>query len=395
MLRLNSNLVLDVLRICLSVIIPNITVSKNKKSSFAISDIKLGTAYLQASCNFEVSDYNFNLLIVKQRESFKDNKSEDFRDNITKLLDVEKIGPSLKKKLPTASKSAEQPIAVFYSTKRSLITEKEASKSAAIGGQAVAFAEALSDNRAFNLKTFAQWFKVQQALGEETPLALKHIEVMKNAVSLFLPHFSNLDIIETDGELNFTIEKAGVVLSIQQLSDGERGVLALVLDIARRLSQANPGLENPLRDGNGIILIDELDLHLHPKWQRSIVENLTRVFPNCQFIVTTHSPQIIGEVKPDFITVIDNGTHRPANSFGVDSSRVLEEILDTAPRNKDVDILLNKLYKSIDEEKLDNAKEQIAQLILVLGPNDPEITRSTTMVSFLEDNLADETNKEK
>ncbi|MEJ7827020.1 MAG: AAA family ATPase [Segetibacter sp.] len=356
--------VLDALRICLSIILPNITASKSRKDSFAISDIKIGSNTLQVSCDFEFKNSAFNLLIQKQRESNIVNNPGNPREQVTATPDKELITPSLTE----ATKLPNQPIGVFFSTKRSLISEKAPTKSSAVGGQSAAFADALSDSREFNLNIFAQWFKVQQELGKENRAALKNLEVLKTAVSQFLPQFSNLDITEEDDKTFFTIEKAGTTLSIEQLSDGERGVLALVLDIARRLSQANPGSENPLRDGTGTILIDELDLHLHPKWQRSIVENLTRVFPSCQFIVTTHSPQIIGEVKPDFITVIDNGTHRPASSYGVDSSRVLDEILDTPPRNKDVDALLNQLYKSIDEEKLDAAKEQIAQLILVLGP---------------------------
>src|SRR5690606_19957875 len=120
-----------------------------------------------------------------------------------------------------------------------------------------------------------------------------------------------------DDQYTLTVDKGKTTLNINQLSDGERGVLALVMDIARRLYQANPGLNDPLKEGEAVILIDELDLHLHPKWQRSIVENLIRVFPNCQFIASTHSPQIIGEVEPKSITVIDNGTNKPATSYGM------------------------------------------------------------------------------
>jgi hypothetical protein len=69
--------------------------------------------------------------------------------------------------------------------------------------------------------------------------------------------------------------------------------------------------------------------------------------------------------------------------------------LDTVPRNKEVDALLNLLYKSIDEEKLDLAKEQISHLILVLGSNDPEVIRSSTMISFLEDEITNEADTKK
>ena len=109
-------------------------------------------------------------------------------------------------------------------------------------------------------------------------------------------------------------------------------MLALVLDLARRLSQANPSLDDPLSEGHAVVLIDEIDLHLHSKWQRQIVHNLAAAFPGCQFIATTHSPQVIGEVEHNRIQIIANGeVYSPTHSFGVDSSRVLEEIMDVTP----------------------------------------------------------------
>ena len=81
------------------------------------------------------------------------------------------------------------------------------------------------------------------------------------------------------------------------MSDGYRITIALVADIAARLAEANPsaessGLDNPL-NANGIVMIDEIDLHLHPKLQREILRRLTKIFPNVQFVVSTHSPNVV------------------------------------------------------------------------------------------------------
>ena len=382
---------LEALRVCLSQIQPELSVSRGRKENFELSDIKIGASTLQVSCDFEVENHDFNLLIHKQRETVKDNQHiGNVRDQATDTPDTVAFNPEIKAVFPYTEKETTQPLALFFSTRRSLMVDRNPGNSASAGGQAVAFAEALSATREFNLRLFTDWLRSQQVLGEENPTLLKSIEVIKNAVYGFLPGFSNLQILEEDGKRTLSIDKDGTTLQINQLSDGERGVLSVVIDIARRLYQANPGLEDPLTKGKAIILIDELDLHLHPKWQRSIVENLTRVFPNCQFIATTHSPQIIGEVKAESITIIDNGIHKPASSYGVDSSRVLEEILDVSPRNKEVDTLLQSLNKALDEEKLDDAKDKIQKLIVILGPNSPEVTRSTTMLSFLEDDFEDE-----
>ncbi len=381
--------VLDALRISLSRVLPQITKYSSQKHSFNFGDITIGLNSLQVSCDFYFNSKSFNFLYVKQRESVIGNKPGSPRESVYEVGDVEKITPPLSEIIPT--KIDLTPLALFFSTKRSIISDKTVSGHATAGGLAAAFSESLSANRENNLRLLKDWFKVQIALGEERPLGLKHINVLKDAVESFLPGFKDLRIEETDDKSSIVIDKNGTTLDlIRQLSDGERGVLAMVLDLARRLSQANPHVENPLKEGTAIVLIDELDLHLHPKWQRRIVDNLTRTFPNCQFIATTHSPQIIGEVKPNMITIIDKTIYSPPNSYGLDSSRLLEEVLDTIPRNRNVDSMLKDLSLLINKTELKKAKSLLKELSEILGHNDPEIIRSNTMISFLENDLLDE-----
>jgi len=92
-------------------------------------------------------------------------------------------------------------------------------------------------------------------------------------------------------------------LSLNQLSDGEQRLFSLFVDIARQLSINNPNVK--LGEGKAIVLIDEIDVHLHPKWQRRIVPALEDLFPNCQFIATTHSPFVIQATHRNRITSID------------------------------------------------------------------------------------------
>ena len=117
----------------------------------------------------------------------------------------------------------------------------------------------------------------------------------EESVRRFLPSYQNLRQ-EGDGRPQLLIDRNSTTIPVRHLSDGERGSLALVLDLTRRLAQANPGMDDPASEAEAVVLIDEIDLHLHPKWQRQIVRNLTVAFPRCQFIATTHSPQVIGEV---------------------------------------------------------------------------------------------------
>ena len=135
-----------------------------------------------------------------------------------------------------------------------------------------------------------------------------------------------------------------------------------------------------------MVLIDEIDLHLHPKWQREIVRKLTVTFPHCQFIATTHSPQVIGEVEHDRIHILtEDGAFPPTHSFGVDSSRVLEEIMEADPRTREVLELLDRIKREIDHDAFGRAREALSQLIRRVGNDDPEVTRIRMLLEFLEE----------
>jgi predicted ATP-binding protein involved in virulence len=159
----------------------------------------------------------------------------------------------------------------------------------------------------------------------------------------------------------------------------------MVLDLTRRLAQANPGMTDPAAQAEAIVLIDEIDLHLHPQWQRQIMQNLTTAFPKCQFIATTHSPQVIGEVSHDRIQIISRGqVYSPPQSFGVDSSRVLEEIMEVGPRTEVVQTLLSDISKAVEGKNYGDARKLVAKLIEQVGENDPEVTRTRTLLEFMD-----------
>ena len=107
-------------------------------------------------------------------------------------------------------------------------------------------------------------------------------------------------------DLVVLLKKQGPHL-FRNLSDGQRIVLTLVGDMARRAAILNPHLgDAALRNTPGVVTIDELDLHLHPNWQRRIIHDLKTTFPSLQFIATTHSPQLIGEAQPEEIRMLDD-----------------------------------------------------------------------------------------
>jgi predicted ATP-binding protein involved in virulence len=346
--------VLDALRICMSRILPSITKSRTKAMSFSVGDIRSGFPFLDVELLFEHNKQEFRFTRRQWNQSFvADNtqnidrlkreilNSNRLRDRARNLLreldtshgvaDTDNFSPSHAVLKKSASESRICPNCIYFSTNRSIASSAIASKSKAAGEAAAAYAEALAP-RPLYLAQFADWIRVQNALVTEHRTAARHVTVLRSAVRQFLPNYKDLRP-DPKTKSRLVIDHSGVTLDASQLSDGERGVLALVLDIARRLSQANPSLADPLRDGEAIVLIDEIDLHLHPKWQRTIVEHLTGVFPRCQFIATTHSPQIVAAVEPEQIQLLtpDEVLH-PDRSLGMDSNWILRHLMEADDR---------------------------------------------------------------
>jgi predicted ATP-binding protein involved in virulence len=369
--------ILDALRICLSRILPEITQSKSSKIDFVKGDVKEGFETLLISCDFEVGQrelkwsYSFNkteskVLSSKPEESERSlskHRAARLREQRNETVDLsatESFTPGLLELFPDGRNSQPQLLAVYYSTKRAFFINSAKGAQAA-GGVAAAFADSLETDREYNLRALTYWYKAQEELAKEgNEISNKHIAVLNNAASRMMPGFTELSVSgEGDKELKFFIKKAGTKLSIEQLSDGERGILSVVLDLAKRLSQANPTLENPL-NAVAIILIDELDLHLHPKWQRTIVENLTRTFPNCQFIATTHSPQIIPTVAPERISLFkDNEIIRPEKSLGMDSNWILRHIMEADDRPEGSKEAIAHVEELINEGDFEQARAKI------------------------------------
>lgn len=121
-------------------------------------------------------------------------------------------------------------------------------------------------------------------------VTLKDLDVVRSAITTIFPDLSEPEI--KMNPLRFTIRKDGEVLSLDQLSDGYKTMLGLIVDLGARFATANPGLENPL-EADAVVMIDEIDLHLHPTWQQRVIGDMIRTFPGTQFILTTHSPYIV------------------------------------------------------------------------------------------------------
>ena len=152
------------------------------------------------------------------------------------------------------------------------------------------------------------------------------LEAVDRAIRVFLPEFENVEVL-TEPTLRLVVSKRGQQLDLTQLSDGERSLLAMMMDLCRRLSLANPELDDPLQ-GTGVVLIDEIELHLHPKWQREIVDKLRITFPNIQFILTTHSPFVVQTLREGELRLLgDSQEDDVLQDPGDYANRGLEEVV--------------------------------------------------------------------
>ncbi len=176
----------------------------------------------------------------------------------------------------------------------------------------------------------------------------------------------------------------GSVAAWEELSDGYHVYLGLVGDIARRAMLLNEhAATNAIELTPGVVLIDEIDLHLHPRWQRLALGGLRAAFPALQFVVTTHSPQVLSSAKNEQVRWLRDGkVVEGLNVEGRDTNSILRELMGTDERDEEGVKALKTLYAAIDKGELDDARKQVDYLRRRWGPYDTEMMRAE---GFLQD----------
>jgi len=232
--------------------------------------------------------------------------------------------------------------------------------------------------------TFVNWYINQ--VNRENSIKIKkgdlnvEIESLANIRSALKVFLSNIepstygDIIvhtEENQTNNFDyVPKQSLVIfkdenefSLDQLSDGERMIITLVAEIARRLVIANK--ENPLQ-GVGVVLIDEIELHLHPSWQRLVVKALEKTFPNLSFIFTTHSPLILSSLRRKSIKVVRNYLEVPTDElpdiYTATSDEILEKLMLAHDSYNPYEEELKEVDKLFNDMKIDEAHAKLQDI---------------------------------
>ena len=254
------------------------------------------------------------------------------------------------------------PVAIYYTTDRARLRLPQHLPTELPSGQQLANDRALS-SRIVDYRDFLSRYRVWASRNHSRTRA-----AFDSALGTFLKGFSEVSVEERP--LCLTVRKGIHRLSLTQLSDGERSFLAVLADMVRRLALANPDLKNPL-EGHGVVLLDELELHLHPTWQREVVENLRATFPNVQFIGATHSPFVIQSLRPGELIDLDPKEFREyadrsiediaENVMGVDLPQKSRRYLDMICAAERYFTLLRSAASPVEVQA---AEEQLSELTM-------------------------------
>jgi predicted ATP-binding protein involved in virulence len=277
--------------------------------------------------------------------------------------------------------SSDMPIFVTYSTHRMVYDINFTKQRMDRFDKKDAFDHAISAISDFS--AFFNWFySCEIALKEGNERARYFLNAIHEAVTEMLDGVTDLRLGSED---ELIVTKNGLDLSADELSDGEKCTLALFGDLARRLVLANAQKEDPLQ-GEGIVLIDEIELHMHTLWQRRVLSTLCRLFPNIQFLITTHSPQVLGEIGDEFniFAVMGqnrNVSFRPVKPLkGWDANYILEEFLGTSHINQETKTLIRRMYDAIGKRELATAEALVDQLEKMTDPANADVVKARILI---------------
>jgi predicted ATP-binding protein involved in virulence len=235
------------------------------------------------------------------------------------------------------------------------------------------------DGGASNFQAFLDWFREEEDVFNEQVVRgavgdgrASVLPAVRAAIEQLVPGASDLRVDRRPQRM--TVKLGDRRLDVASLSGGQLSLLAMVGDLARRLALLTPSGLNPL-DGDAIVLIDEVELHLHPGAQRTVMPTLRRVFPNAQFVISTHSPQVLSSLHQKNVRLLENFQlkNTTRGTWHRDTNNILESAFGDAGRPKAVAAKLNELRDAVDQDEIGKARELLRELRAEVEGEDPEL----------------------
>ena len=293
------------------------------------------------------------------------------------IEEIEKLGndsKKLKQKYGDCVTDSALPLVLYYGTDRII---REVPKRGHIKDFAVVDSLRNCFDNVNYFRDFYDWFKTEEdvelrELRDNKTYKNPRLDCVRTAIERMIKGYSNLRIELNPSRMLLTNQE-GMDLQIEQLSGGYKAVLSVIADIAKRLAIANPNSQNPLEE-EAVILIDEIDLHLHPKWQKTIVDDLKRTFPNCQFIISTHSPFVVQALSASELYDISSMQYagEQGNYKGWSIDAIQEKKMGVEKKTPMYNDKIERFSEAIDDERYEDAKKLYKELLEMVYPESQE-----------------------
>ncbi len=284
----------------------------------------------------------------------------------------------LGKLTPGADDRGAMPLAVYFPTNRSALDIPSRIHASEDETAFAAYDGALEDG-ASNFRGFFEWYRREEDLGNEArrrpPVdGVFHagLEFVLEAIEKLFPGGKRLRIERRPQRM--VLDRGEEVLDIAQLSDGEKCLVAMAGDLARRMVQVAPLDPAPL-DREVIVLVDEIELHLHPGLQRQILTRLRTAFPKAQLVVSTHSPQVLSSVQQRSVRLLEGFSYKrlDAGTWKRDTNSILDSAFGDSGRPPEIAKKLTALQRAVDEDDFVTARKLVGELRAEVEGVDPEV----------------------
>jgi predicted ATP-binding protein involved in virulence len=337
------------------------------------------TLYIENFFGEDTNRYDFDWK-VNAKNKFGDAETLNVKRKMNAILYSKEKNAALNVKLP---------IIAYYPTDRITPTTSQIAPHVVNPNdlRTIAYDNALENQKVLmttitaRIKTleFEEWKLSKEAptnslLASQLHLVQMELNALKKPIINCIPDCVKVDFSSTEHELMIDFEN-GDRKPFSILSEGFRNTLAIVADIAYRCARLNSHLEeNILTETEGIVLIDDLDLHLHPNWQRRIVPDLKRTFPKIQFIVSTHSPFIVQSLKKEELINLGNEEETEKEPFQKSIEDVVSDEMGVEVPQRSVLFMqmeknamdfFNLVKKGVKGKDLAEAKQKLDELTLL------------------------------
>lgn len=325
--------------------------------------------------------------------------SESGKTTIKDAGELTSIAKKVQNQIMMGDKELVLPLISYYGTGRLYAQKKEKRnlKSLTEFKRQVGYVDCMAAES--NDKLMLNWFQTQtlkslqkqQKTGVlESPILLKTVEqaICKTYERISGARNTSLsfDLDTHRLMLEFeTSEGAARKFAMDEMSDGYKNTLSMIGDIAYRMAVLNPMLEDAVLEKTpGIVLIDEIDLHLHPQWQQTILKDLHAIFPKVQFIVSSHAPAVINSISREQIRILDNGEiYLPsAQTYGRDANSILREVMKVSERPADIKERMELFNRYMDENNYKDADKTLKEIEEIVGTTDPDIAAARTSLEL-------------